>query len=56
MITNQESALYTQVTKKRKLDREIAWINREFRDFHTLSDLELYNVEKYAALHLGWQF
>lgn len=55
MIT-KESVLFTQITKKRKLDREFAWISREFRDFHTLSDIEIYNAEKYAALHLGCQF
>ncbi len=56
MITNKQSVMYTQITKKRKLDREFAWISREFKDFHTLSDIELYNAEKYAALHLGYQF
>lgn len=56
MITNKESVIFTQITKKRKLDREFAWISREFRDFHTLSDIEIYNAEKYAALHLGCQF
>lgn len=56
MITNKKSVMYTQITKKQKLDREFAWISREFKDFHTLSDIELYNAEKYAALHLGYQF
>ncbi len=56
MITNKESVIFTQITKKRKLDREFAWISREFKDFHTLSDIEINNVERYAALHLGYQF
>lgn len=56
MITNTHNALYMQAIKKNKLDREFSWIKREFRDFHTLEDIELYNVEKYAALHLGCQF
>ena len=56
MITNKENVIFTQITKKRKLDREFAWISREFKDFHTLSDIEINNVERYAALHLGYQF
>ena len=45
-----------QVTKKRRLEREIDWVKREFRDFKTLSDVEIYNTERYASLHLGISF
>ena len=56
MKTAIKETLSTQLIKKQRLDREFAWISREFRDFHTLSDLELYNTERYAALHLGYVF
>ncbi len=56
MKTVLQETLAIQLVKKRRLDREFAWINREFKDFHTLSDLELYNTEWYAALHLGYVF
>lgn len=56
MIIETEKTVFTQVLKKKRLEREISWINREFRDFSTLSDLELDNAERYAALHLGYQF
>lgn len=52
MIIETEKALFMQILKKKKLDREISWINQEFRDFSTLSDLELYNTERYVSLHL----
>ena len=42
-----------QITKKRHLEREISWVKREFKDFTTLSDIDLYNTERYAVLHLG---
>ena len=45
-----------QIMKKRRLEREISWVKKEFRDFTTLSDIELYNTERYAALHLGVSF
>lgn len=45
-----------QVIKKRRLEREISWVKREFRDFNTLSDIEIYNTERYASLHLGASF
>ncbi len=37
-----------------KLDKEFAWISQEFSDFHTLADLDLDNVDKFVALHLGF--
>ena len=43
----------TQIMKKRHLEREISWVKKEFKDFTTLSDIELYNTERYASLHLG---
>lgn len=45
-----------QIMKKRRLERELSWVKREFRDFTTLSDIELYNTERYVALHLGAGF
>ena len=45
-----------QVIKKRRLEREIAWVKQEFKDFTTLSDVEIYNTERYASLHLGVSF
>lgn len=54
-ILTQET-LETQRIKKQRLDKELSWINREFKDFHTLNDLELDNVERYVTLHLGFIF
>lgn len=45
-----------QIIKKRHLEREISWVKREFKDFTTLSDIDLYNTERYASLHLGANF
>ncbi len=45
-----------QIMKKRRLEREIDWVKREFKDFNTLSDIEIYNAERYASLHLGYDF
>ncbi len=45
-----------QVMKKRRLEREISWVKNEFKDFKTLSDVEIYNTERYASLHLGVSF
>lgn len=45
-----------QIMKKRRLEREIDWVKREFKDFNTLSDIEIYNAERYASLHLGYNF
>lgn len=42
-----------QVQKKRLLEREIGWIKREFKDFHTVSDIAFFNVEETARLQLG---
>ncbi len=56
MKTNLILTRKVQVMKKRRLEREIAWVQREFRDFNTLSDIELYNTERYANLHLGVDF
>ncbi len=44
----------TQIMKKQRLEREIAWVKREFRNYNTLSDIDLYNTERYAALCLGY--
>ena len=56
MKTLTNETLATQLIKKQRLDREFAWISREFKDFHTLSDVEIYNTELYAALYLGYVF
>lgn len=56
MNTVTKETLATQLIKKQRLDREFAWISREFKDFHTLSDVEIYNTELYAALYLGYVF
>ena len=56
MKTAIKETLSTQLIKKQRLDREFSWISREFKDFHTLSDVEIYNAESYAALHLGYHF
>ena len=45
-----------QIIKKRRLEREFAWVKREFNDFTTLSDIEIYNTERYVSLHLGAEF
>lgn len=54
MKTAMKETIATQLMKKQRLDREFAWIAKEFKDFHTLQDLELDNTEWYAALHLGY--
>ncbi|WP_178337692.1 hypothetical protein [Candidatus Avelusimicrobium facis] len=56
MKTNLILTRKVQTMKKRRLEREISWVKREFRDFNTLSDIELYNTERYASLHLGVVF
>lgn len=43
-----------QLLKKQRLDREFAWISREFKYVHTADDVELDNVDLYAALFLGF--
>ncbi len=55
-MNNTTSTRKVQIMKKRRLEREIAWVKSEFHDFTTLSDIELYNTERYAALHLGVSF
>ncbi len=52
-MNNMVMTRKVQVMKKRRLEREIAWIKREFRDFKTVSDIDIYNTERYASLHLG---
>lgn len=56
MQTAMKETLAAQLAKKQRLDREFAWIAKEFKDFRTLEDLELDNVERYAKLHLGYTF
>ncbi len=58
-VMTQNTILMTrkvQLMKKRRLEREISWVKREFNDFKTLSDIEIYNTERYASLHLGVSF
>lgn len=49
-----QDTLATQQIKKQRLTREFSWITREFKDFHTLEDLELDNVDHFIRLHLGY--
>ncbi len=59
VVMKKNSMAFTrkvQVMKKRRLEREIAWVKREFQDFKTVSDIDLYNTERYASLHLGVHF
>ena len=42
-----------QIQKKRLLEREVHWIQKEFQDFHTVADIELYNAEAVARFELG---
>lgn len=56
MKTAIKETVAAQMIKKQRLDREFAWISREFKDFNTLEDLDIYNVERYAALCLGYVF
>ena len=55
-VTQQAMLWKTQINKKRLLEREIAWVRREFKDIHTEQDIDLYNVERYAVLHLRANF
>lgn len=41
-----------QLQKKRLLEREFLWIKEEFKDFKTLGDIDVYNVEPYGRLFL----
>ena len=45
-----------QITKKLRLEREFSWIKYEFQNIHTIDDIELYNTERYAQLHLNVHF
>ncbi len=56
MKNNMVQTRRVQIMKKRRLEREIGWVKREFRDFTTINDIELYNTERYAGLHLGVSF
>lgn len=56
MKTAMQETIATQLAKKQRLDREFAWIAKEFKDFRTLEDIEFDNVERYATLHLGYTF
>ena len=51
MITSIQTVRQVQLRKKRSLEREFSWIKREFKDFHTLNDLDLYNVDRYIRLY-----
>lgn len=56
VMNNMVLTRKVQVMKKQRLEREIAWIKREFKDFKTVSDIDIYNAERYASLHLGVHF
>ncbi len=54
-----ERILYTrqaQDIKGQRLARAFSWIGQEFQDIHTINDVELYNTERYAKLHLHIHF
>lgn len=46
-----QTARKVQINKKRLIEREISWVKHEFKDFHTLNDIDLYNVDRYIRLH-----
>lgn len=52
MIASIKSVRKEQIKKKRLLERELNWVKHEFRDFHTTTDIELYNVERYIDIYL----
>lgn len=54
MKTVIQQTKQNQILKKQRLDREFAWISREFKDIHTSGDIKLDNVDLYAALFLGF--
>lgn len=54
MNTLTQKTKQDQLLKKQRLDREFSWINREFKDMLTSSDVKLDNVELYTALFLGF--
>ncbi len=56
IVTSEATLWKNQIGKKRLLEREIAWVRREFKDVHTQEDVELYNTERYAVLHLRANF
>lgn len=56
MKNNMAQTRKVQIMKKRRLEREIGWVKQEFKDFTTVNDIELYNTERYAWLHLGVSF
>ena len=45
-----------QIIKKRRFEREFSWIKKEFADFNILTDVELYNTERFVQLHLNVHF
>ena len=42
-----------QLNKKRLLEREFAWIKREFQGIRTLSDIKIYNTDLYYHTYLS---
>lgn len=55
MKTAINETLAVQTLKKRRLEREFSWINQEFSNFHTLTDIELDNAPYLSALELGFE-
>ena len=55
MITSIKTVRKEQIKKKRLLERELDWLHREFADFHTISDLELCNMERFLYLNMPAQ-
>lgn len=53
MNTKRNKTLLVQTLKKQRLDREFSWISREFENFLTLTDLDLYTAPHKQAIKLG---
>ena len=51
MIVSIKPIQMAQLQKKRLLEREFNWIKHEFKDFHTINDIELYNIDRYIRLY-----
>ena len=52
MITSIKTVRKEQIKKKRLLEREFSWLKHEFQDIHTISDIELYNIERYIDWYM----
>lgn len=53
MNTKRSKTVLVQTLKKQRLDREFSWISREFANFLTLTDLDLYTAPHKQAAQMG---